>query len=149
MTRCGPAAKVYARMLNLVSGPAGVERQARLFRALSVDTRVRMLLLLKGRSMCVGALARSLGITAAAVSQHLRVLRDLELVTASRQGHFVHYSLNNETLSQWWAVVAWLFRELQEPSTTAAPCVGRRKEVDHECGQEGLSEAGEPEGQAQ
>ncbi len=131
-------------MLNFGLGPAGVEQQARLFRALSVDTRVRMLLLLRGRSMCVGALGRSLGITAAAVSQHLRVLRDLELVTANRQGHFVHYSLNNEALSQWWAAVDSLFRELQEPSTTAASCARKRKEVDHECGQERLSEAGEP-----
>ncbi|MFO8034283.1 MAG: metalloregulator ArsR/SmtB family transcription factor [Candidatus Bipolaricaulota bacterium] len=136
-------------MLNYTTGLASPEEQARLFRALSVDTRVRMLVLLGARSMCVGALARALGITAAAVSQHLRVLRDLQLVTASRRGHFVHYSLNTERLHQWWTVVDSLFRELQESPSPATPCGGTRKEVDHECGEEGLSEAGEPEGQAQ
>ena len=55
---------------------------ARIFKVLSADTRVRMIDLLKRRSLCVNALARALKITPAAVSQHLRVLRDADIVTA-------------------------------------------------------------------
>ena len=66
-----------------------------------MGTRVRMIDLLKSRSRCVNALARALEITPAAVSQHLRVLRDADIVTADKQGYFVHYRVNEETLAQW------------------------------------------------
>ncbi len=74
---------------------------ARVFKALSVNTRVRMLELLKARALCVNALARELRITPAAVSQHLRVLRDCDLVTADKRGYFVHYVVNEATLARW------------------------------------------------
>ena len=74
---------------------------ARIFKVLSVESRVRIVLILKERALCVNALAKQLGITPAAVSQHLRVLRDAEIVTADKQGYFVHYSVNQATLSQW------------------------------------------------
>lgn len=77
------------------------EKQARIFKVLSVSTRVRMIDLLKRRSLCVNALARALEITPAAVSQHLRVLRDAEIVTAEKRGYFVHYRVNETTLAEW------------------------------------------------
>lgn len=72
----------------------------RLFKALSVETRVEMIELLKHRSLCVNSLAKTLGITPAAVSQHLRVLRDADLVVADRKGYFVHYRVNREALER-------------------------------------------------
>ncbi len=77
------------------------DKAARVFKVLSVDTRVRMIELLKYRSLCVNALARSLNISPAAVSQHLRVLRDAEIVTAEKRGYFVHYRVNEATLAEW------------------------------------------------
>jgi len=79
----------------------GTGKLARIFKVLSVDTRVRMIELLKRRSLCVNALARSLEISPAAVSQHLRVLRDADIVSADKRGYFVHYRVNNATLAQW------------------------------------------------
>ncbi len=80
------------------------EKQARIFKVLSVAARVRMIELLKERPLCVNALARALLITPAAVSQHLRVLRDADIVSADKQGYFVHYRVNAETLAQWNAI---------------------------------------------
>lgn len=62
-----------------------------LFRALSVESRVRILRLLAGGNLCVGALSRRLGLSAGAVSQHLNVLRKAGLVKAVRCGYFMHY----------------------------------------------------------
>jgi DNA-binding transcriptional ArsR family regulator len=84
------------------------EKAARIFKVLSVGTRVRMIELLKSRSLCVNALARELGITAAAVSQHLRVLRDADIVVADKQGYFVHYTLNRSTLEAWSGILGAL-----------------------------------------
>ena len=77
------------------------DKIAQIFKVLSVDTRVRIIQLLKGRSLCVNALAKLLDITPAAVSQHLRVLRNSEIVKAEKRGYYVHYFLNKETLKQW------------------------------------------------
>ena len=73
------------------------DRLARLLSVLSVSTRVRIVPLLKGRALCVNALAAKLDITQGAVSQHLRIMRDVELVIDERRGYHVHYRLNEDT----------------------------------------------------
>jgi DNA-binding transcriptional ArsR family regulator len=89
------------------------EKQARIFKVLSVGTRVRMIGLLKGRTLCVNALAFNLKITPAAVSQHLRILRDAGIVKAEKKGHFVHYTVDGETLAAWGDATRSLFEEAE------------------------------------
>ncbi|MFW6155465.1 MAG: ArsR/SmtB family transcription factor [Planctomycetota bacterium] len=74
---------------------------ARRLKVLSVGTRVRIVQLLKGRALCVNALAARLGVTQGAVSQHLRIMRDADLVIDDKRGYFVHYRLNEDTLAAW------------------------------------------------
>ena len=74
---------------------------ARVLKVLSVDTRVRIVQLLKGRTLCVNGIARRLGVTSGAVSQHLRVMRDTRLVFDEKNGNEVHYRLNEEALAAW------------------------------------------------
>ncbi|HDS29008.1 MAG TPA: ArsR family transcriptional regulator [Candidatus Acetothermia bacterium] len=71
------------------------------FRLLAVDTRLEILLTLRSQSLCVGALAARLGLTQGAVSQHLKLLRDAGLLMAARDGHFVHYRVDEELLAGW------------------------------------------------
>ena len=77
------------------------KRLARIFKVLASDSRVRILQLLKKRALCVEALANRLAITPAAVSQHLRILRDTDLVTSDKRGYHVHYRVNKKTLLMW------------------------------------------------
>ena len=85
------------------------EEQVRIFKVLSAPARVRMIVLLKQRSLCVNALARTLQVTPAAVSQHLRVLRDAGVVVAEKHGYFVHYRVAPEVLRQWRKIANELF----------------------------------------
>lgn len=103
------------------------EDLARLGRALSVETRVRMLGLLGGRAMCVGALARALGVTDAAVSQHLRVLRDAGLVVAERRGHFVHYTLDPGAVDRWQSALEGLLATPDTPGELRTTCEEKRR----------------------
>lgn len=80
---------------------SGSKELARLLKVLSVDTRVRIVQLLKGRALCVNALAGRLDVTQGAVSQHLRVMRDAGLVIDEKRGYYVHYHLNEDTLAAW------------------------------------------------
>jgi DNA-binding transcriptional ArsR family regulator len=83
------------------AGVTDTGKITKVFRALSVETRVRIVQLLKEHALCVNALAARLGVTPAAVSQHLRVLRDADLVIADKRGYYVHYQINEKTLATW------------------------------------------------
>ncbi len=74
---------------------------SRVLKVLSVETRVRIVELLKSRALCVNALASRLDMTSGAVSQHLRIMRDAGLVVDEKRGYFVHYRLNEDTLAAW------------------------------------------------
>jgi len=74
---------------------------ARMLKVLAAATRVRIVQLLKGRALCVNALAARLAVTQGAVSQHLRIMRDAGLVIDEKRGYYVHYRLNEETLAAW------------------------------------------------
>ena len=97
------------------SAMSDARKLAKVFRALSVEARVRIVQLLKERSLCVNALAARLRVTPAAVSQHLRVMRDAGLVTDEKRGYFVHYRLNELTLAAWREVIV----ELLDPTRGA------------------------------
>jgi DNA-binding transcriptional ArsR family regulator len=113
------------------------QKLARMFKALSVDTRVRMVQILKSRTLCVGALSARLDITQGAVSQHLRILRDADIVVPEKRGYYVHYRLNEKTLLKWKHAIERFLRKENETEvpgnlgnrreTEAMPCVGERR----------------------
>lgn len=73
---------------------------AEIFRALSVPSRMQILLLLKsGGPLPVKTIAETLDMTSPAVSQHLKVLRQAGLVQSERQGYFVPYAVDARALS--------------------------------------------------
>jgi len=96
-----------------------IKELAEIFKALSDPTRLRLIKLLddqtpgecpgqecNGRGfLCVNALAHRLGVTQSAVSQHLRVLRQVGLVRGVRHGRFVHYSIDQEGLERYRAAL--------------------------------------------
>ena len=71
-----------------------------LIRAIGEPMRLRILELLTRRQYCVRSLARMLGISEPAVSQHLRVMREAGLVTVEKLGYHSHYRLVPEALEQ-------------------------------------------------
>ena len=79
-----------------------IEELAGIFKALSDPTRLRLIKLLSdGQSLCVNALTHKAGVTQSAVSQHLRILRQIGLVNGCRCGCHIHYSLNQDLLKQY------------------------------------------------
>lgn len=73
------------------------------YKALADETRLRLIRLLAqqrpGRALCVGRLAQKLGVSSSAVSQHLRVLKDLGLVRRNREGYRLHYYLDHKRVA--------------------------------------------------
>lgn len=71
-------------------------RVAELFKALSDPTRVRIIGLLAHTELCVGDLCLVMGMSQPAISHQLRVLRNLRIVSARKQGRHVFYTLMDE-----------------------------------------------------
>ena len=66
-----------------------------LLKALAVESRLRILWALLHGEHSVNELADHVGASPSAVSQHLRQLRRLDLVTTRRQGNFIFYSCDH------------------------------------------------------
>ena len=73
---------------------------ARIFKAFSVGSRVRIVQLLRRKSLCVTELAGALGVSQAATSQHVRVLKDVGIVWCQKEGFHVYYSLDKRSLGR-------------------------------------------------
>jgi len=72
---------------------------ARLLDVISEPSRLRILLALSARKMCVCELCAALGLGQAVASQHLRVLRDCGLVVPRKNGLWVDYELSKTVFS--------------------------------------------------
>ncbi|MDB4444437.1 metalloregulator ArsR/SmtB family transcription factor [bacterium] len=70
-----------------------------IFKVLSVETRVKIIELLKGEGP-LGAkdIAATIGITTAAVSQHLKILKQAGLVRSERKGYWIPYSIDEKAM---------------------------------------------------
>jgi ArsR family transcriptional regulator len=72
-----------------------MKNEARLFKSLADETRLKILwLLLAKEELCVCDLMAVLGTTQSKVSRHLRYLYHLGLVTDRREGLWMYYSLS-------------------------------------------------------
>ena len=72
---------------------AGLEVAAELLRALASPHRLAIVRELDGRARCVHELVEARGVSQPLVSQHLRVLRASDLVSAERRGREIAYAL--------------------------------------------------------
>jgi rhodanese-related sulfurtransferase len=101
------------------------EQFARVGRALASGRRLELLELLAQAERTVEVLAVESGLSVANASHHLRVLRDAGLVSARRDGVFVHYSLaGDDVLRLWLALRAVAADRLAEVERAARDYLG-------------------------
>jgi len=66
----------------------------KLFKALSDDSRLRILKMLQSKSLCVCEIQDILGLATSTVSKHLSILRDAGFLTEQKDGKWVNYMIN-------------------------------------------------------
>ena len=74
-------------------------------KALSDPIRREILDMLKSGRLSAGEIAEKFPISGAAVSKHLSVLREADLIRDTREGKFIYYELNTSVLEE---VMFWL-----------------------------------------
>ena len=73
---------------------------ANIFKVLSDRQRRDILVLLKNGPRNAGELARELGISPAALSYHLKLLKDADLVMEYKQKNFIYYEINTSVFDE-------------------------------------------------
>ena len=69
----------------------------RLFKALSDDTRLRMVAILAHGELCVCHVEEALGLPQSTASRQLGILKDAGIVAGRRQGTWIYYRLASQT----------------------------------------------------
>lgn len=85
---------------------------AETFKLLGDPTRLRIVYALSRGELCVCDLASMLGVGNTAISNHLRLLRSMKLVTYRREGKLAYYSLADDHISR---LLAECLDHVQEP----------------------------------
>ncbi len=75
------------------------------FKALSDKTRREILMMLRSGDMTAGEIAERFSTTHATISHHLKMLKDVRLVSVERRGQNIIYSLNTTVFQD---LMAWL-----------------------------------------
>ena len=74
-------------------------------RALADPIRREILNLLKNGRLSAGEITDHFDVTAAAISRHLSVLKEADLIRDERQGKFIYYQLNASVLEE---IMLWI-----------------------------------------
>ena len=74
-------------------------------KALSDPIRREILSLLKAGRLSAGQIVEKFPVSGAAISKHLSILKDADLIRDAREGKFIFYELNTSVLEE---VMLWL-----------------------------------------
>ncbi len=87
------------------------------FRALSDETRLRILKLLEYGELCVCDIVAALDMIQPKVSFHLSTLKEAGLIKDRKQGKWIHYSLNDSDMFNRFLILS-VFEKIKEKSIT-------------------------------
>lgn len=93
-----------------------------LLKVLAEPLRWRIVELLAGEELCVCHLVEELGVAQPLVSNHLRVLRDADVVETSRYRYWTYYRLRPEALIEVGAAITALAASTPTVGEARRPC---------------------------
>ena len=72
----------------------------KMFKALGDLTRLRIVLMLKVKPMCVCEIREIIGSSMSTISNHLKILKEANLINFQKEDRYINYELNttNETV---------------------------------------------------
>jgi len=77
-----------------------LQRIVAVFKALGDEHRLRALLALEERELCVCQIVELLGLAPSTVSKHMSILKQAGLVDGAKRGRWVHYRLSGSLSSK-------------------------------------------------
>lgn len=99
-------------------------------KALSDETRLKIIDMLSCGELCACDLLKHFNITQPTLSYHMKILAECGVVRANRIGTWMHYNLNSETvkkISKYWSTI----------TSNKKACICQTCNTDSSCGGEG------------
>src|SRR4051812_14301128 len=99
---CCPAAGRLdvSRTVDMLRSMSNASQVAHWFHALADEARVQIVEMLSHKERCVCELEQVLGIAQSRLSFHLKVLKDAGIIADRKEGRWMFYGLQHETLDQ-------------------------------------------------
>lgn len=77
-----------------------MENLVKIFKALSDETRLKILMIISSKVICQKGISRHLQISDSAVSQHIRILKEANILTGYKEGYYVFYRINDDVFNE-------------------------------------------------
>lgn len=106
--------------------PTVYEKNARVFKALCDEKRLRILELLRGGEKCACMLITSLHMGQSTLSYHMKVLLESGIVQSRQDGKWTHYKLSEQGSAQACALLQALTTPDESRYGEVDCCVGNR-----------------------
>lgn len=77
-----------------------METLIKVFKALSDETRLKILMIISSKVMCQKGISKHLQISDSAVSQHIKILKEANILTGYKEGYYVFYKINEDVFNE-------------------------------------------------
>jgi len=81
----------------------------KVFKALSDANRRKIIDLLKKKEMTAGEIAENFNVSKPTISEHLKTLKNADLIQSERSGQFITYFLNTSVLEDFLSYMITIF----------------------------------------
>ena len=72
-----------------------MEKYLKIFKALSDKSRLRIIMMLRIKPMCVCEIREIIGFSMSTISAHLKIIKDAGIIISQKKDKFIDYQLNN------------------------------------------------------
>ncbi len=103
-----------------------MDQIVQVLKALGDETRLKILIIISRRRICAKGLSSHLNISEAAVSQHLKVLKEAGIIIGEKYGYFVRYNIQRNALSE----IIEFIEEINEKNSTYVKDFGLNISID-------------------
>ena len=93
-------------------------RTAMIFKSLSDENRIQIIKILRSGEKCACKLLDELQISQPTLSHHMKILCDAEIVNSRKEGKWMHYSINHDSLN----MMTLILHELLGTNSSADHC---------------------------
>lgn len=102
-----------------------LNRMAAVFKVFGDMNRLKIIKMLAsemGGTLCVSDIAEQLGVSQPAVSQHIKILKNIEILIENKVGFRVYYQIDNTMMKRLNVEINDLFNKAYEKCTNSYSC---------------------------
>lgn len=77
-----------------------MDNNIKIFKALADENRIKILKIISMKNICAKGIAKHINVTEAAVSQHIKILKESGLIEGYKRGYHIVYKINMKSLNE-------------------------------------------------